>query len=75
MFTGEFTQVSDRCSLAVLLDRIGLNDPAVRAIAEIVPDIDLKDGKFGREQVPGISHVIGGICTSPKDDLARIGAV
>ena len=40
---------------------------------KIVPDIDLKDGKFGREQVPGIAHVIGGICTSPKDDLARIG--
>jgi hypothetical protein len=47
----------------------------VRAIAEIVPDIDLKDGKFGREQVPGIAQVIGCICASPKDDLARIGAV
>jgi hypothetical protein len=73
MFRGEFTHVGDKCSFEILLERIGLNDPALRAIAEIVHDIDLKDAKFGREQVPGIAHVIAGICTSQKDDLMRIG--
>jgi hypothetical protein len=72
MFRGEFTHVGDKCSFEVLLDLIGLNDPALRAIAEIVHDIDLKDAKFGRAQTPGIAHVIAGICTSRKDDLMRI---
>lgn len=72
MFKGEFTHVGDMCSFEVLLKRIGLNDPALQAIGEIVHDIDLKDGRFGREQTAGIAHVIAGICASQKDDLARI---
>jgi hypothetical protein len=72
MFKGEFTHIGDKCSFEVLLDRIGLDDPALRAISEIVHDIDLKDAKFGREQAPGIAHVIAGICASQKEDLARI---
>ena len=72
MFKGEFTHIGDMCSFEILLERVGLNDPALQAIGEIVHDIDLKDGKFGREQMAGIAHVIAGICTSQKDDLARI---
>jgi hypothetical protein len=72
MFDAEFTHEGDRCTFEVLLTRAGLDDPALTAIAEIVHDIDLKDGKFGREQTAGIAHVIAGICMSQKDDLARI---
>ena len=72
MFKAEFTHEGDKCSLEVLLERIGSNDKALHAIAEIVHDIDLKDGKFSREQTAGIAHVIAGICSSQKDDLARI---
>ena len=53
--------------LEVLLDRLGLKDAALRAIAEIVHDIDLKDGKFGRDETAGIAHVISGICASAKE--------
>ena len=28
------------------------NDPALAAIGEIIHDIDLKDGKYGREEAP-----------------------
>jgi hypothetical protein len=72
MFKAEITHEGDMCSFEVLLERIGLDDPALRSVAEIVHDIDLKDGKFGREQTAGIAHVVAGICTSQKDDLARI---
>jgi hypothetical protein len=72
MFKAEITHEGDRCSFEVLLDRIGLKDPALRAIAEIVHDIDLKDEKFGREQTAGIAHVVAGICASQKDDRVRI---
>jgi hypothetical protein len=72
MFEGEFTHEGDRCSFEVLLARAGLSDPALQAIAEIVHDIDLKDGKFGREEATGIAHLITGIAMANPDDEQRI---
>ena len=62
MFEAEFTHEGDRCTFEVLLVRAGLSDPALTAISEIVHDIDLKDGKFGREEAAGIRTHIAGIC-------------
>jgi hypothetical protein len=61
MFEGELTHEGDRCSFEVLLSRVGPSDPALQAIGKIVHDIDLKDGKFGREEATGIAHLIAGI--------------
>ena len=72
MFQGEFTHRGDKCSFEVLLERAGLGDPALHAVAQIVHDIDLKDGKFGREQTAGIAHVVAGICMTQKEDAQRI---
>ena len=72
MFKAEFTHEGDKCTFEVMLDRLGLKDAALRAIAEIVHDIDLKDGKYGREQAAGIAHVIAGVCMTQQDDMARI---
>jgi hypothetical protein len=72
MFEAEFTHEGDRCSFEVLLARTGITDPALHAIAEIVHDIDLKDGKFGREETVGISHLISGIAVANSNDEQRI---
>ncbi|HJV97069.1 MAG TPA: chromate resistance protein ChrB domain-containing protein, partial [Albitalea sp.] len=72
MFEAEFTHEGDRCSFEVLLARSGLDDPALTAIAEIVHDIDLKDGKFGREEASGIKMLIAGICADTRDDNQRL---
>jgi hypothetical protein len=72
MFEAEFTHEGDKCTFEVLLDRGGLKEPALRAIAEIVHDIDLKDGKFGRTEVAGIRTLIEGIGAATKDDAERI---
>lgn len=72
MFDAEITHEGDRCSFEVLIERAGLADAALQAIAEIVHDIDLKDGKFGREETVGIAHVIAGIALSHREDEARI---
>lgn len=72
MFNAEFTHEGDKCSFEVLLERAGLADKALRAIAEIVHDIDLKDGKFSRPETPGIAHVIAGICKTQAEDEDRI---
>ncbi len=72
MFEAEFTHEGDRCSFEVLIGRLGLNDPALDAIAEIIHDIDLKDGKFGREEAGGIKMLITGICADTSEDEERL---
>src|SRR6266403_2265814 len=72
MFEAEFTHEGDKCTFEVLLDRCGLKDAALRAIAEIIHDIDLKDGKFGRTEVAGIRTLIEGIGATTSDDTQRI---
>jgi hypothetical protein len=72
MFEAEFTHEGDRCTFEVLLRRFGLTDKALRTIAEIVHDIDLKDAKFARQETVGIDHLIAGIAMRHKDDAARL---
>jgi hypothetical protein len=72
MFEAEFTHEGDKCTFEVLLERGALKEPALRAIAEIIHDIDLKDDKFGRTEVAGIRTLIEGISVTTKDDSERI---
>jgi hypothetical protein len=72
MFDAEFTHEGDKCTFEVLLERVGLKDLALRAISEIIHDIDLKDDKFGRTEVAGIRTLIDGIRASTKEDSRRI---
>ena len=72
MFEGEFTHRGERCTFEVLLAESGLDDPALGAIAEIIHDIDLKDGKYGREEAAGVRSLIAGIAASSPDDVERL---
>jgi hypothetical protein len=72
MFEAEFTHEGDRCTFEVLLTKAGLKDRALAAIAEIVHDIDLKDGKFGRDETSGLAHLIAGLAGAQADDMVRI---
>ncbi len=72
MFEAEFTHEGDRCTFEVLLQRFGLSEPALKQIAEIVHDIDLKDGKFGREDALGVDRLIAGIAMAHSEDEKRL---
>jgi hypothetical protein len=72
MFEAEFTHDADLCTFEVLLARFGLDDRALRPIAEIVHDIDLKDGKFGRPEVAGVEALVAGLALAHRDDEARL---
>ena len=72
MFEGEITHEGDRCSFEVLLARAGIDDAALQAIAEIVHDIDLKDGKFGREETVGLASLLSGVTAANPSDEKRI---
>ncbi|MCW2239307.1 chromate resistance protein [Azospirillum canadense] len=78
MFEAEFTHEGDHCTFEVLLAKLVKPDRALKAIAEIVHDIDLKDGKFQREEAAGIRTLLSGIAAATDDDerrLERGGAV
>jgi hypothetical protein len=72
MFEAEFTHEGDLCTFEVLVQRFGLADPALREIAEIVHDIDVKDAKYGREEAAGIGQLVTGIAAAHADDEARL---
>ncbi|HYC23503.1 MAG TPA: chromate resistance protein ChrB domain-containing protein [Candidatus Bathyarchaeia archaeon] len=72
MFDAEFTHEGDLCTFEVLLSRLGIEDPALRPIAEIVHDIDLKDGKFRQAAAPGIDRLIAGIAMGHAQDEERV---
>jgi hypothetical protein len=72
MFEAEFTHDGDLCTFEVLVERFGLTDAALRPIAEIVHDVDVKDAKYGREEAPGIGQVVAGIAAAHPDDEARL---
>ena len=77
MFEAEFTHEGDHCTFEVLLAKLIKPDRALQAIAEIVHDIDLKDGKFQREEAAGIRTLLSGIAAATDDDGRRLerGAV
>jgi hypothetical protein len=72
MFEGEFTHRGDRCSYEVLAAHEGLTDPALVAIGEIIHDIDLKDGKYGRAETAGVRTLLAGISASSRSDEQRL---
>ncbi|MFZ1992347.1 MAG: chromate resistance protein ChrB domain-containing protein [Alphaproteobacteria bacterium] len=72
MFEAEYTHEGDRCTFEVFVDRLGLDDNALRPIAEMVHDIDLKDSKFARQETPGIERLIAGIAMAHREDEARL---
>ena len=72
MFEAEFTHEGEDCTFEVLLKRIGLTDPALAAIAEIVHDLDLKDGKFGRPETPGVGAFVNSLALRHAEDGKRL---
>jgi hypothetical protein len=72
MFEAEFTHEGDRCTFEMLLERFHLSDRGLKAISEIVHDIDLKEAKFGRAEVEGVRALIAGICMATRDDDERL---
>ncbi len=72
MAGGEFTHEEDRCTLETFVRRIGLPDKGVRAIAEIVHDLDLKEAKFDRPETAGVRTMLEGLIGRVQDDADRI---
>lgn len=72
MYEGTFTHVGEACTFETLVDRFELKEPGLSAIAEIIHDIDVKDGKFTRAEAPGIAALVAGIAARYREDEKRI---
>ena len=72
MFEAEYTHEGDACTFETLVARFGLDDRALRVIAEIVHDIDCKEAKFGRPEASGVERLIAGIAQQDAEDTARL---
>ena len=60
MVDAEFSHHGDFCTFETLIRRFGIEDKAVRKIAEMIHDADLEDAKFQRWECIGIDRVLKG---------------
>ena len=73
MFDAEFTHVGASCTFEVLIQAFGLQrDQALRAVGEIVHDIDCKDDTFAREETAQTADELSRIYSRHASDLARL---
>jgi len=72
MFDAEYTHVGESCTFQTLLRRFALKDRALRAIGEIVHDIDFKDDRSNRPETAGTAAFIRGIVQSNATDQKRL---
>jgi hypothetical protein len=72
MFEAEFTHEGSACTFEVLLQKLGPQDAALNAIAELIHDIDLKDSKYDRPETAGLARMLEGIAMANPSDDARL---
>ncbi|MCL6641391.1 MAG: chromate resistance protein [Candidatus Rokubacteria bacterium] len=64
----------DRCTFETLLAATGRRDAGLQALAEIVHEADLRDGKYPREEARGLDLAIRGLLAALEDDEAVLAA-
>ena len=73
MSRGPFSHHGNLCTFETMARAFGLNDPAVDAIAEIVHEIDLRDGRYIRPEASGIDAVLRGWMARPDSERETHG--
>ncbi len=68
MAGADMSHHGENCTFETLLSVLDCPEKALRDIAEIVHEIDLKDGKFLRPEAPGIDALIRGVSARFDED-------
>jgi len=68
MFGVEFSHHGDRCTFETLCATFKLDTPALRRIAAIVHDLDLKDHRFGAVEAAAVGALVDGLQRTHGDD-------
>ena len=69
---GDFTHHADLCTFEALVKSFGIKDKAVKKIAEIVHELDVKDEKFKADEARGIEGLLSGIRKTAKTDAEAL---
>jgi len=64
----EFTHSGDMCTFETLIKTFGIKDKAVKKIAGLVHDLDIKDDKFNVPEARGIEEILIGIRRTATND-------
>ncbi|QSE92243.1 chromate resistance protein [Rhodococcus pseudokoreensis] len=56
------------CSFETILRRYELTDPVLWALAEIVHEADIDDGRYDAPEAPGLDSVLRGLSLTGTDD-------
>lgn len=72
MFGVEFSHQGEHCTFEALCNVFEINDAAVRRVAEIVHDVDLKDSRFGAPEAAAVGTLIEGLQIVYADDDALL---
>ncbi len=77
MEQARFGHQGNLCSFETMRLAFGLDDPGLRAIAEIVHEIDLQDGRYSRPEAVGIDAILEGWSRTdlPDSELEARGRV
>lgn len=69
---GEFTHNGANCTFEVFVKAFALKDKAVKKIAGIVHELDLKDEKYTNPEIKGIEEILSGIRKTSNDDTEAL---
>ncbi len=64
-----FTHIGELCTFEVLIKSFGIKDKAVKKIAEVVHDLDVKDDKYNKPETAGVEDILAGIRKTAKNDV------
>ena len=64
----ELSHHGDACTFETMLDRYGLDDPALAAIARIVHEADLDDERFDAPEARGLDVILRGLSMVAESD-------
>lgn len=64
----DFTHIGNLCTFEVLMLSFGIEDIAIKEIAKIIHNLDLKDNRYMSSETNGIEKILSGIRNSFHDD-------
>ena len=64
----EFGHVGSDCTFETFVRRVGLNDPAVIRVGQLVHDLDLKEAHYNVPETAAIGRIVEGLRDSVSDD-------
>ena len=62
----------DLCTFEVLVKTFGLSDKSLKKIADIVHELDMKDGKYEAPEASGIEEILAGIRKTISEDAQAL---